>query len=401
MANTFLPFGASGTSLNLMSDAEYAASNTRAQGFGVGYADERLANKAWLQATTAIAALMQFTADNTGQSISDSLPVSTLESSFYLALVNAMNAAGFGVASGTDAYTVTLSPAPTSFQTGNEILVFFNNPNTITNPTLNVNGLGASPVVKQLGGALVPGDLSGFVSLIRDGSGNWRFNGLAQSSAGRLIGVQTFSATGVYVPSPGMKYCIVEAVGGGGAGAGAGGASGAGNVSLGAPGTSGTYGRAFFTKAQIADAQNVTIGAGGASTSGGNGGAGGTTSLGGLLILPGGVGGLTLTNQTAPTVNGNGTTSGAASGTPGPNILSQPGSVGSITTAITSGIGQGGPGGFNPLGTGGYGSNVNGPGASGTGFGSGGAGCFVNASGGSIMGGAGRPGGMIITEYGI
>lgn len=398
MANTFLPFGASGTPLNLMSDAEYAASNTRAQGFGVGYADERLANKAWLQATTAIAALMQFTADNTGQSISDSLPVSTLESSFYLALVNAMNAAGFGVASGTDTYTVTLSPAPTSFQTGNEILVFFNNPNTITNPTLNVNGLGASPVVKQLGGALVPGDLSGFVSLIRDGSGNWRFNGLAQSSAGRLIGVQTFSATGVYVPSPGMKYCIVEAVGGGGAGAGAGGASGAGNVSLGAPGTSGTYGRAFFTKAQIADAQNVTIGAGGVPVQGGNGGNGGSTRLGGLIVLPGGVGGLTLTQQVAPTLNGNGTTSGAATGA---NIMSQPGSVSSVTIALSQGTGTGGQGGNNPLGTGGYGSNVNGTGAAGTGFGSGGSGCFVNGAGGSIFGGSGAPGGMIITEYGI
>lgn len=219
--------------------------------------------------------------------------------------------------------------------------------------------------------------------------------------AGRLLAVQTFSASGVYTPTLGMQFCVVEGVGGGGAGAGAGNASGAGYVSLGAPGTSGTYGRAFFTAAQIGASQSVAIGAAGLSQSGGNGGNGGTTSLGSLIVLPGGVGGQTLTQQVAPTVNGNGTTSGAATGTPGANILSQPGSVGSITTAISSGIGQGGPGGFNPLGTGGYGSSVNGPGASGTGFGSGGAGCFVNASGGSIMGGAGRPGGVIITEYGV
>jgi len=214
--------------------------------------------------------------------------------------------------------------------------------------------------------------------------------------AGRLIAVQTFTASGTYTPSTGMTYIVVEGVGGGAAGGGAGGATST-YVSLGAPGTAGCYGRAFYTAAQIGASQSVTIGAGGAPVSGGTGGNGGQTYFGSLVGLPGGIGGNTLTGQTAPTVNGNGSTSAAGTGA---NITQTPGGVSSVSAAYTSNVGSSGQGGNSPLGTGGIGVSVNATAAAATGFGAGGGTVIVNASGGTLFGGAGSGGKLIITEYG-
>lgn len=63
-------------------------------------------------------------------------------------------------ASGTDTYTATLNPAPTQVQDGMMIRVRFTNANTITNPTLNVNGLTSGAVIKRYGSqALIAGTI--------------------------------------------------------------------------------------------------------------------------------------------------------------------------------------------------------------------------------------------------
>jgi hypothetical protein len=57
------------------------------------------------------------------------------------------------------AYTATLSPAPTSYTNGMEVLVKIDVANTTSTPTLNVNGLGAKTIVKGTSTPLVANDL--------------------------------------------------------------------------------------------------------------------------------------------------------------------------------------------------------------------------------------------------
>lgn len=63
------------------------------------------------------------------------------------------------VASGTDTFLCTLNPAPAALVDGMTIQVRFTNANTLTNPTLNPNGLGAGTIKKYGGQALIAGDI--------------------------------------------------------------------------------------------------------------------------------------------------------------------------------------------------------------------------------------------------
>lgn len=66
--------------------------------------------------------------------------------------------AGYGVASGTNAKTITLNPPPTAYVDG--MAISFKNTTQNTGAvTLNVNGLGAKPVLKPNGNTLVSGAL--------------------------------------------------------------------------------------------------------------------------------------------------------------------------------------------------------------------------------------------------
>jgi len=219
--------------------------------------------------------------------------------------------------------------------------------------------------------------------------------GWVNALAGRLLNVQTFTATSTYTPTPGMRTGTIEGQGGGGAGGGATGATGS-NVSLGAPGCSGAYAKGIFTAAEIGASLSVTIGAGGAAVSGGTGGTGGTTSVGTLMTCPGGPGGNTLTNQVPPTTNGNGTTSSAPAGG---NIFSSVGSCASPTVALTSAVGYTGAGGASIFGPGAPSIAANETGPSAQNFGAGGGGIMLNASGGTAAGGSGKSGIVIIWEY--
>lgn len=124
---------------------------------------------------------------------------------------------------------------------------------------------------------------------------------VAVNGAGRLINVQTFSASGTYTPTAGTKSIIVEAIGAGGA---------SGNLvattattnAISAAGSNGAYAKARYTSGFSSVV--VTIGAGGVVNGGGggggNGGDGGATTFGALLTCPGGKGSLVGTAKSAP-----------------------------------------------------------------------------------------------------
>ncbi len=78
----------------------------------------------------------------------------------------------YGIASGTDTYSVTLSPAITSYTTGLFIEVKFTNSNQSSAPTLDPNGLGAKTIVNRNGGELYLGQIqsNGVYNLTYDGT---------------------------------------------------------------------------------------------------------------------------------------------------------------------------------------------------------------------------------------
>lgn len=213
---------------------------------------------------------------------------------------------------------------------------------------------------------------------------------------GRLLGPpQEFTTSGTYVPTPGMASVIFEVQGGGAAAAGAGGAA-AGNVSLGAPGTSGAYAKGRFTAAQVGASQPVVVGAGGIPVSNGVGGDGGTSSVGALISAPGGRGGGLFNNAAPPTANGNGTVTSAPTGG---NIVSAVGSPGFMSLALSVTLGLGGQGGGSLFGPGGSTPQINNSGVAAVNSGTGGAGCVLNTAGGNAAGGAGFRGIILAWEY--
>jgi hypothetical protein len=224
--------------------------------------------------------------------------------------------------------------------------------------------------------------------------------------------VQTFTASGTYTPTPGMKYCVIKAVGGGGGGGGAG-AGSVGTIGIGFGGGAGGESDVQLTSAQIGVSQAITIGAGGNGGTTGPlapGGNGGTTSLGALIFCTGGIGGSINGVQLGPH-SGIGGLGGVPTIVTGTILRTKNGEPGGFTFAsITGTLGSGasGYGASSSYGTGGIGIKIFNPvagalganGIVGTGNGSGGSG-GISAGTGAVpkTGGAGMPGLIIITEY--
>lgn len=239
-------------------------------------------------------------------------------------------------------------------------------------------------------------------------------SGLAQFQAV----VQSFTASGTYTPTTGMKYCIVQLLGGGGGGGGsANGAGGAISVSVGGGGGGSEYAIGYFSAAQIGASQIVTIGAAGTAGTApsGNGGAGGTSSLGSLITSVGGGGGAGGSNGFATATAGGSAGTGGTGGTFRSNGTPGFSGTGCVGTGTTPGIfGSSGHGASSFFGggsvtvtaveadsVGGAGTTVAGNVAQG--YGTGGSGALTisttgTANNGSI-GGVGSVGCMVIIEY--
>jgi hypothetical protein len=211
---------------------------------------------------------------------------------------------------------------------------------------------------------------------------------------GRLVGVQVFTASGTYIPTPGAKIADVEVQAGGGGGGGAP-AAGTGQISGGAPGSAGSYG---WGRYPITGPVPVTIGAGGAGGVGANGSPGGASSFGTLLTTIGGnAGAITSPTSIIPIVVSNVETQPGSGGLINAGGAAGQPSLGLSTTATQT---YGGSGGNSRFGAGGgtiFGSV--GSGRAGVGRGAGGSGTANGQNNANQTGGAGSPGIVIVREY--
>lgn len=218
---------------------------------------------------------------------------------------------------------------------------------------------------------------------------------------GRLLSIQKITASGTYIPTPGMKKVRIRIVGGGG---GSGGASATTSTQTSASGGGGggSYAEALLTASDIGASQPVIIGAAGTAgtasgTNGTSGGTGGATSVGALLSAPGGLGSSFggPIGGTAFALMSNGYPGAPASGG---NIVNMAGAPGSPAISVNYST-LAGHGGSGPLGSGGYGAGTSGPLSPGLGYGGGAGGVAVGPSLPARNGAPGAGGVAIFEEY--
>lgn len=229
------------------------------------------------------------------------------------------------------------------------------------------------------------------------GAGYYINGSLSTGGISNITG-QTFTASGTYTPTSGMKYAVVQCVGGGGGSAGS--QASTNNGSGG--GGSGGYLQVIVSAAQIGASKAVTIGAAGSAgaASPSAGGAGGASSLGTMFSCGGGNGSAVGAGQGTTNVGGTGGTNTVTTGTAVINFTGQSGGTGGQAASS-----WGGAGGSNPLGAGGpislqaQGSGTGLAGAVGTGYGAGASGSGTQTTSTGGAGAAGTAGYIAIIEY--
>jgi len=208
--------------------------------------------------------------------------------------------------------------------------------------------------------------------------------GSSQITGGGVLGdIIYFTSSGTWTKDSGLRFVIVEAVGGGGAGAG-GTSLPAGAMRAGGGG--GGYARKKIAAGDLGATETVTIGTGGAGTKGA--GASGNTTTFGSLVSAGGGGG------------GSDSTAGAGGiATVGDLLIA--GGAGGAGANSTGELVAGAMGGGSMYGFGGHGGAYAGggrDGGDGTGYGGGGGG-GVRVTTGDIFGGNGSDGIVVVYEY--
>lgn len=225
---------------------------------------------------------------------------------------------------------------------------------------------------------------------------------LPDLTVGRLIGIQTFTASGTYTPTSGATFAIGDVQGAGGGG---GGVSAQNNTSIGVsgPGGGGAFIRVKFSLIGI-NSIPITVGTGGIPVANAAGNAGGASSIGNLATAPGGYGGHSGPPGAAYWIDKSGGVGPSPSaGSSVHVIVSLPGqtATGGITLSANSTTG----GRCGQSGGSFYGSGapevraleataVNGPCP-----GAGGSGNCVSADGPAVLGGAGADGLVTIWEF--
>ncbi|MGX0892091.1 hypothetical protein AB7M22_004099 [Pseudomonas sp. ADAK2 TE3594] len=299
-------------------------------------------------------------------------------------------------------YMANYVPAITMLKDGLVLRFTAGNANTGAS-TFAPNGLLPKPLVNLASSALRPAEIVGgsLCSVVYCAAlDSWLlvYASGGNATGGRLLSVRTFTSSGVYVPTVGMKNVLVKVMGGGGGSAGIG-TTTTNQASLTGGGASGSYAEALLSSATIGASQVITVGAGGAAGPvAANAGSGGTSSFGSLVSAPGGGGSPWIGSITFPAV---GLFVGGFPSTPstGANILNSAGAAGSPGISV-NGSTLAGHGGNSPLGCGGFGSSVAmALAAPGTGYGSGAGGIANAPNQPGRPGGAGAPGVVIIYEY--
>ena len=270
---------------------------------------------------------------------------------------------------------------------------------SLTRVMMNVATAGKAVITKVIAGNNITISNTG----IDSGTGDVTINAVG-SEISVSINQIYFTANGTYTPTPGVRFILVEMLGGSG-GSGGCPSPGAGKYAISGAGCGGVYLR--FWSPPVA-AQSVTIGAGGiagtASTVGGNGGNGGNSIFAGCTA-GGGFGGIQGVATVAPfKVAGATNTNGfiiAASISAYMAIAGQPGGTG---YALATPLMVGGEGGGSIYGEGG-GSNIllaaasSLAGTPGLGFGAGAGSAMVATTGAFVSGAPGQHGFVQITEF--
>ncbi len=293
-------------------------------------------------------------------------------------------------AGSVNALTATLSPAPAALRNGLALRLYISTVNTGA-VTLNVNGLGAVPVVAANGTAMAAGQLTGLVDMTYYG-GNWVVSGAIRV---QTVQQKAYASSGTYTPATNVLAALVRGVGGGGGGGGS--AGGGSTAAAAGGGGAGGYCEGWYIRSLIASGVAFTVGGGGGGGGAGNnfGSAGGSTTFGSFFTASGGGGGSgsATTGGTIQFVGG-AIGGGAIGGTL--NVQGSPGCAG-ISIFSGGALGMGGAGANSVFG-GGATSKI-GPnnGDAAVGYGSGGGGAVAGNS--SQSGGAGAAGIILITEF--
>ncbi len=228
------------------------------------------------------------------------------------------------------------------------------------------------------------------------------------------VSVQNFLTSGIYNPSPNMRYVTFECIGGGGGGGGA--TANAALFGVGGGGGGGGYCKGTFPYTAITGPQIINIGAGGlgGTNQGTPGSSGNNTSIGVLMTAQGGSGGQSASIVYPRNANNAGVTTGGAGGVGFPgsfvNLIAtgQPGSagIGSIdTNEYNMSISGAGGSSYFQAGASSVGalSGSSTPGNNGVASGAGGGGAASTTDGTiaatGAAGGNGAAGTVIITEY--
>lgn len=294
---------------------------------------------------------------------------------------------------GTDAYAITIVPAITSYSAGQEFTFKAGTANTGA-CSLNVSGLGAKTIKKDVSTDLATGDIlaNQIVNVVYDGA-NFQLNSrLATSNIPVVRTYLNAVSPATWTKPAGLKYVVVEVQAGGGGGAGTGSSSSAG----GGAGGAGGYAKETIQASSLSATETVTIGTGGAGGSSGdnNGATGGTSSFGSYLSATGGTGGIKAGGSAGALPNRSGGIGGTGTG----GDINSVGMAGGNGGTLSGGTG-GGNGGSSMFGAGGLGPIQDGSGAAASGQGAGGSGGFTDGSASAVAGGSGSEGIVIVTEF--
>jgi hypothetical protein len=169
----FQPF-ATAAGANVISQADFLASNWLPTGFSEGIAYSDQLNKVWRQSSIISSAIAQAISDVLAVDVIDDGTIATIEANF-LALFRNLNRL-YAVDTGTvNSLVITLptNQAPASMTAIVGVPVVVKASHTTTNTaTLNINGLGATAIVNPDASALAPGQIvaGGLATLIYDGT---------------------------------------------------------------------------------------------------------------------------------------------------------------------------------------------------------------------------------------
>lgn len=277
---------------------------------------------------------------------------------------------------GTDSYAITPSPAETAYVTGKEYTFQAGTSNTGA-ATLNVSGLGAKSIVKNVSQALDTGDiLANQIVVCKYDGTNMQMVSL--KPANPIPVIHTYTGPATWSKPTGLSYLTVEMVGAGGAGGGASGST----VGGGGGGGAGGYARRMITSGTLGATAGVTVGATGASVFGTflSASPGADASKYSSSYTTGGLGG-TASNGDINITGGD-----------GGNALLTDGATNSVLGGIGGGSYFGGGGVAGVSSSGGQNGTAARP------YGAGGGGAASQSSNAST-GGAGASGLVILTEY--